>query len=81
MKVVTLREVKNNFTSFIVESKKEPIFITRNGKITAVLEYITDKDVEDFLLERSKKFHNMLNRVRKQKGGMNLKEYRASRNI
>ncbi len=81
MKVIPLGDVKNNFSSFVEKSKEEPIFITRNGKITAVLEYITDENVEDFLLENSKKFRKMLAHVKKQKGGMRLKDYRASRGI
>lgn len=81
MKVLPLGEVKNDFSFLIHKSKQEPIFITRNGRITAVLEYITDDEVEDFLLERSKKFRAMLNKVKRQKGGMSLKEYRTSRKI
>ena len=81
MKVIPLADVKNNFSSFIAKSKEEPIFITRNGKITAVLEYITDDEVEDFLLENSRKFRKMLDTVKKQKGGMRLKDYRQSRGI
>jgi len=81
MKVEPLAEVRNNFTKFIKDCRKEPIFVTRNGKITAVLEYITDDEVEDFLLEHNKKFRAMLRRVKKQKGGMGLSAYRRSRKI
>ncbi len=47
----------------------EPVFVTKNGKITAVIEHVEDKDVEDFLLERSPRFRNMLNKVKRERGG------------
>jgi hypothetical protein len=56
-------------------------FITRNGKITAVMEHIQDKDIEDYLLERSERFRAMLKEARRQKGEMSLQEYRESRQI
>lgn len=81
MRVATLAEVKNYFTKFVKLCEKEPIVVTRNGKIAAVLEHMTDGELEDFLLARSKKFHQMLDGVKKQKGGMDLKSYRKSREI
>ena len=81
MKVAPLGEVKNRFTEYIRLSEEEPIFITRNGKISAVLEHITDEDVEDYSLERSKKFRKMLTMIKRQEGGMSLKKYRKSRGI
>ena len=53
MKVVPMAQVRNRFASLLEESKAEPVFITRNGKIAAVLEGMSDDQVEDFLLERS----------------------------
>lgn len=81
MKVVPLAEVKNNFTRYLEETKKEPVFITRNGRIAAVLEHLTDEDVEDYLLERSPKFRDLLDQARREKGGMSLSEYRQSRSV
>jgi hypothetical protein len=46
-----------------------------------VLEHLTDADVEDFLLERSPKLRAMLDRARREKGGMSLKAYRKSRGV
>ena len=79
MKVTTLAEVKNNLSSYLKKAQKEPIFITRNGKIAGVLERISEDEVEDFLLERSPKFRRMLNEARRQEGGMSLDEYRKTR--
>lgn len=81
MKLVPLAEVKNNFTRYLEQTKKEPVFITRNGRIAAVLEHLTDEDVEDYLLDRSPKFRAMLEEARRQKGGVSLKEYRKSRGV
>ena len=57
------------------------MFITRNGRIAAVLEHLTDADVEDYLLERSPRFRAMLDQARREKGGMSLSEYRKSRSV
>ena len=47
MKVAPVAEVKHRFADFLEKSKREPIFITRNGRIAAVLEGISDDEVED----------------------------------
>ncbi len=81
MKVAPMGEVKNNFSKFLTVCEEEPIFVTRNGRITAVIEHIEDKDIEDFLLERSKRFRSLLSRAKKESGGMSLRAYRRSRKI
>jgi PHD/YefM family antitoxin component YafN of YafNO toxin-antitoxin module len=81
MKVAPMADVRNNFAKYLGESEREPVFITRNGKITAVIEFMEDADIEDFLLERSARFRSMLRRVKHEKGGMSLSAYRKSRRI
>lgn len=81
MKVASLAEVKHRFSDFLNESRKEPIFITRHGKITAVLEAISDEEIEDFLLERNPKFRNMLDATAQRPGGLTLKAYRKKRKL
>ena len=81
MKVVPLAEVKNNLTQYLEQIKKEPVFITRNGRIAAVLEHLTDADIEDYFLERSPKFRAMLDKAKHRKGGIPLGEYRKSRDV
>lgn len=81
MKVAPMGEVRNNFARFLAACEGEPIFITRNGRITAVIEHIRDADIEDFLLERSSRFRRMLNRVKREKGGTPLSAYRKARGI
>ena len=81
MKVAPMGEVRNNFAKYLKASEEEPIFVTNNGKINAVIEHIEDKDVEDFLLERSPRFRAMLRKARQERGGMSLSKYRKSRNV
>ncbi len=81
MRVAPMGEVRNNFAAYIDECEKEPVFITRNGRIAAVIEHIEDCDVEDYLLERSARFRKMLDAVKGQQGGMRLREYRKARKV
>ena len=79
MKIAPMGEVRNNLGKYLQVCEEEPVFVTKNGKITAVIEHIEDSDIEDFLLERNTRFRRMLDRVKKEKGGMSLKKYRKSR--
>jgi len=81
MKVVPMAQVRNRFASLLEESKAEPVFITRNGKIAAVLEGMSDDQVEDFLLERSPRFRRLLDRAARRRGGVTLEAYRQKRGI
>lgn len=81
MKVAPMGEVRNNFARYLEASKEEPIFVTKNGKIAAVLEHIEDHDIEDYLLERSPRFRSMLDKVKRERKSMSLGEYRKSRGI
>ena len=81
MKVASLAEVRNNFSQYLTLSEREPVFVTRNGHITAVLEHITDSEMEDYLLEKNRKFRKALDSSRKAEGGMSLETYRKSRKI
>ena len=81
MKVAPMGDVRNNLGKYLTACEDEPIFVTKNGKITAVIEHMEDKDVEDYLLERSPRFRKMLNKVKRERGGMSLSEYRKSRGV
>ena len=37
MKVAPMGEVRNHFAKYLAAAAKEPIFVTKNGKITAVI--------------------------------------------
>ena len=73
--------VRNHLGKYLMICEDEPVFVTKNGKITAVIEHIEDSDIEDFLLERNARFRRMLDRAKREKGGMSLKQYRNSRNV
>lgn len=81
MKVAAMGEVRNNFSRYLEASKQEPVFVTKNGKIAAVLEHIEDTDIEDYLLERSPRFRSMLDKVKRERKSMSLGEYRKSRGV
>ncbi len=81
MKVAPMGEVRNNFGKYLMACEDEPVFVTKNGKITAVIEHIEDSGIEDFLLERDTRFRRMLDRTKQEKVGMSLKQYREARGI
>ncbi len=81
MKVAPMGEVRNHFGKYLIACENEPVFVTKNGKITAVIEHIEDSGIEDFLLERDTRFRRMLDRTKQEKGGMSLKQYRKARGI
>ena len=60
MKVDTLAHVKNQLSAVIAGLGEEPLFITRNGRVTAVLQAVTDEDAEDYLLRNSPKFWRLI---------------------
>jgi len=81
MKVAPVASFKGSLPKFLKLARLEPVFITRNGKIAAVVEAITEDEVEDYLLERSSKFRFLLRRIAAKKGGMSLESYRRSRKL
>lgn len=56
MKVVPRGEVKNHLSKYLTDCEDEPVFVTKNGRITAVIEHIEDSEIEDYLLERNPRF-------------------------
>lgn len=67
MKIASVADVKARFSSFLRESKRGPVIVTRNGKPTAVLLSVDDEDeIERLTLAYSPKFQKMLNLARQQ---------------
>ena len=81
MKIAPMGEVRNNFAKYLNACEDEPVFVTKNGRIAAVLEHIEDQDIEDYLLERSARFRKMLDKVKRERRAVSLAEYRKSRGI
>jgi PHD/YefM family antitoxin component YafN of YafNO toxin-antitoxin module len=66
MKVDTLANVKNQFSGVLTRLGSEPLFITRKGKIVAVLQSLSDVEVEDYLLRNSRRFWDLIESRRAQ---------------
>jgi len=81
MKIAPMGEVRNNFAKYLEDAQEGPVFVTRNGKVTAVIEYIEDRDIEDYLLQKSPRFRKMLAKAKRERSSMSLPAYRKSRNI
>ncbi|HEX7408288.1 MAG TPA: type II toxin-antitoxin system prevent-host-death family antitoxin [Candidatus Binatia bacterium] len=81
MKIAPMGEVRNNFARYLAAAEEEPVFVTKNGKIAAVIEHIEDRGIEDYLLERSPRFRKMLDRVKRRRSSMSLADYRKSRGV
>lgn len=46
-----------------------------------MIEHIEDSDIEDYLLERSPRFREMLDKVKRERKSMSLNEYRKTRGL
>jgi PHD/YefM family antitoxin component YafN of YafNO toxin-antitoxin module len=66
MKIDTLAHVKNQISAVIDQLGSEPLFITRNGKVAAVLQAVTDDEIEDYLLRNSQQFWRLIESRRAQ---------------
>jgi prevent-host-death family protein len=74
-------KVRNSFSKYLEAAEEEPVFVTKNGKITAVIEHIEDSDIEDYLLQKSPRFRKMLDKIKRERASISLAEYRKSRGI
>ena len=81
MKIAPMGDVRNNFAKYLAAAEEEPVFVTRNGKIAAVIEHIDDRDIEDYLLARSSRFRKMLDKAKRQQSPMSLARYRKFRGV
>jgi len=81
MKIVPMGKMRNSFAKYLNNAEQEPVFVTKNGKITAVIEHIEDRDIEGYLLQKSPRFRKMLDRAKREHASMSLAEYRKSRRI
>jgi prevent-host-death family protein len=67
MKVAPIAEIKARFSTFVKESEKGPIVVTKNGKPVAILLGVTDEEeIERLVLAYSPKFQAVLARGRRQ---------------
>ena len=67
MRIAPVADVKARFSSYIRESEKGPIVVTRNGRPVAVLLSIDDdEELERLILSRSSQFKEILQTARQQ---------------
>ena len=74
MKIESLREVKNNFSSVIDQlNETGPVIITKNGKGRAILLPVDEStDIESLLLSASPRFWKVFDRAAKSKAWTSL---------
>ena len=67
MKIASVADVKAHFSTFLKDSKKGPIVVTRNGRPAAVLLSVEDEDELDRLsMAYSPKLQKILSLARQQ---------------
>jgi prevent-host-death family protein len=76
MKTMTVFEAKNHFSRALEIAEQDVVVVTRRGKPVATIQSITERDLEDLLLERSDAFWKMIERARKGKS-LAIDEVRA----
>ena len=65
MKIASIADVKANFSSYVRESEKGAVVVTRNGRPVAVLLGVRDDDeVERLILSHSRKLRDILDAAR-----------------
>jgi prevent-host-death family protein len=74
MKIESLREVKNNFSSVIEQLEETgPVVITKNGKSRAILLPVNEStDLESLLISSNPRFWKLFDQAAKTKRWTNL---------
>jgi len=79
MKIASVAEVKAHFSTFLNNSKKGPIVVTKNGRPTAVLISVEDEaELERLAMAYSPKLQKILALARqqiKEHGGLSHEEF------
>lgn len=63
MKVAPLYEVKNRLSEYVVEARRRPVIITRNGRPCAAIVPVEEDGLEAFLLGHHPEFTALLDRA------------------
>src|ERR1700677_4644880 len=79
MKSASVAEVKTHFSSYLKDSEKSPVVVTRNGRPIAMLVAVTDEDeVERLMMADSPQLQAILDAAHQRiqdGGGMPAKEF------
>lgn len=67
MKIASVADVKAHFSTFLKDSKRGPVVVTRNGRPAAVLLSVEDEDeLERLTMAYSPKLQKILTLARRQ---------------
>lgn len=67
MKMIPLREVKQQLSGYVHEAQKERILITKYGKPSALIWGVEGRDIEDIVLMTDRLFWSLIRKRRSQK--------------
>ena len=78
MKLIGLKEAKTNLSSFVDQSQRERILITRRGKPAAVVIGVEGQDLEQVLLGGDAEFWKMIQQRRQSAATLTSDDIRRS---
>jgi prevent-host-death family protein len=78
MKLIGLKEAKTNLSSFVDQSQRERILITRRGRPAAVVIGVEGQDLEQVLLGGDAEFWKMIQERRQSAATLNSDDIRRS---
>ena len=81
MKLIGLKEAKTNLSSFVDQSQRERILITRRGKPAAVVIGVEGQDLEQVLLGGDAEFWKMIQQRRQSAATVSSDDIRRSFDI
>ncbi len=60
MKLASVKDVKRKLSDYLKKAEREDMIITRNGRPTAVLHYLGEDDLVDYVVEHDPKFRKII---------------------
>ena len=79
MKIAPVAEIKARFSSYLKQSERGPVIVTKNGRPVAVLVSVTDEDeLERLVLAYTPRFRRLLDAAEKRinkEGGIRNQDF------
>ncbi|HLG19570.1 MAG TPA: type II toxin-antitoxin system Phd/YefM family antitoxin [Bdellovibrionota bacterium] len=76
MKIIGLGEAKNELSSYVTQSQKDRVLITRHGKPAALMIGVEGEELEDLLIRANPRFWQMIEKRRKESQTISAQEMR-----
>ena len=76
MKVVAVREAKQQLSACIHDAQKDRVLITKHGKPAALVIGVEGKDIEELMLVSNPRFWKLIEERRASKESISLEEAR-----